>query len=555
MAGQGDQVLTESNMSKDTVQPGWPLRLLHMRTITSLERQEVPIMTSLERQEGNIYGDFVQPDYNILSYTWGRWQVADGTPALVVRGVPWRIPAIDKKHFSATQLQKVIWNISREERSKDEERTSDVFVWIDIACIDQEDERVKAIEIGRQAAIFANAKRAYIWLSHLDEAELRLCDEVLYDSSERLVLAEGDEARHTVEDKAWIESLVQVLETLLRDPWYTSLWTLQEMHLRADAVILSKSSSLFRRKAGNGNALGLGNLVTNCTSIYNELTRRALHGQQLACSVSYTKILTLIERLGLYHGPWENPILLYGAARHRTTRDPNDRVYGIMQVYGFRLGSSAQPGQTFTLANLEYQLARAHNARSALPAQLFVHTRIIEVGDCWRMDSESKLPQVLLMLTDTDRKSLCEISFESSRGPRLRAKACHLKNIVNVWMQAGSPHEYNAVQSIFLDMTAFSEERVPPDLREMSQDDARQHDLCNLLVESLNDEARVFLLGVLVDAVDEGIDILVGLIAIPQEKGATLCWQRIGICLWESIFETSWEGSSKLWSDFEGYLG
>lgn len=544
MEDQAGQLLTQSNMSKDTVPPEWPLRLLH-----------VPTMTSLERREGNIYGKFMEPDYNILSYTWGRWQVADGNPALVVRGVPWRIPAIDEQHFSAIQLQRVIWNISLEEQSEDEERKPVVFVWIDIACIDQENERIKAIEIGRQAAIFANARRVYIWLSHLDEAELRLCDEVLYDSWERLLLAEGNEARDTVEDNAWIESLVQLLEILLRDPWYTSLWTLQEMFLRADAAILSKSSNVFKRKAGNGNPLGLANLVISCTSIYNELTRRALDGQQLERDLSYTKILSLIERLGLYHGPWENPILLYGAARYRTTRDPNDRIYGIMQVYGFRLGSSAQPDHTFTLADLEFQLARAHNARSALSAQLFVHTRIIKVGDCWRMDSQSKLPQALLMFTDTDRQSLCKISFESSREPRLRAKACHLKDIVNVWMHARLSHECNAVQSIFLDITAFSEERVPPDLHEMSQDDARQHELSNLLVEFLNDEARVFLLGVLVDAVDEDVDILVGLIANPQEKGTTLCWQRIGICFWEPISETSWEGSSGLWSDFEGYLG
>lgn len=512
-------------------------------------------MTSLERQEGNIYGNSMEPDYNILSYTWGRWQIADGNPALVVRGVPWRIPAIDEHHFSALQLQRVIWNISLGEHSEDEERRSVVFVWIDIACIDQENERIKAYEIGRQAAIFANANWVYIWLSHLDEAELRLCDEVLYDSSETILGAEGNEVSDTVEENTWIESLVQILEILLRDPWYTSLWTLQEMFLRVDAAILSKSSNIFKRKAGNGNPLALANLVINCTSIYNELTRRALDGQRLARGLSYTKIFSLIERLGLYHGPWENPILLYGAARHRTTRDPNDRVYGIMQVYGFRLGTCAQPDHKFALADLELQLAKAHNARSALSAQLFVHTRIIKVGDCWRMDSQSMLPQALLMLTDTDRQSLCNITFEDSREPRLRAKACHLKDIVNVWKHACLPYECNAIQSIFLDVTEFSEEKVPHELQEISQDDARQHEISNLLVQILNDEARVFLLGVLVGAIDEDVDLLVGLIANPHEMGTTLCWQRIGICFWEPIPETSWEGSSEFWSDFEGYLG
>ena len=512
-------------------------------------------MTSLERQEGNIYGDFVEPDYSILSYTWGRWEVPHGNPALEVHGVPWRIPAIDDSHFSVTQLQRAIWNISIGGQSAEANHKSNVFVWIDIACIDQENERIKALEIGRQAAIFENAESAYIWLSHLDESELRGCDEVLCHSSETLFFPIGEEELDAVDIDAWTESFVRLLEVLLQDPWFTSLWTLQEMYLRADAVILSKSAQVLERKAGNGNPLALANLIINCTSVYSELARRAFSEKQHACSSTQTKILNLIERLGLYHGPWENPLLLYGAARHRTTRDPKDRVYGIMQVYKFRLGSSAQPDQAFTLADLELQLAMAHNVRSAVAAQLFVHTRIIEFGDCWRMDPYSKLPQALLLLADTDRRSLCEISFESSRRPRLRAKACQLRDIVNLWKQASSPQGSNTVQTTLLDVTAFSEEKVPPDLHKLSQDDVRQHVLSSLLVDSLSDEVRVFLLGVLVDGVDEDIDMVVGLIANPIELGTTLCWRRIGICIWEFVPETSWEGPDGLWSSFDGYLG
>ena len=531
-------------MSNSTFQPEWPLRLLH-----------VPTMTSLERQEGNIYGSFKEPPYSILSYTWGRWEVSDGTPALKVDGVGWTIPAVDENHFSATQLQKAIWNISLWQQSEDPEYRPNEFIWIDIACIDQKDEKVKAFEIGRQAAIFENAESAYIWLSHLDASELRACDEMLYDSSETLYAPIEEEELDAVDIDAWTESFLRLLEVLLQDPWFTSLWTLQEMYLRADAKILSKSTEVVERKAGNGNSLALANLIIHCTSVYNELTRRALGGQQHAHSSTHTKILNLIERLGLYHGPWENPVLLYGAARHRTTRDPKDRVYGIMQVYKFRLGTSAQPDQAFTLPNLELQLAMAHNVRSALSAQLFVHTRIIEVGECWRMDSQSKLPQALLGIADTDRKSLCEVSFGSSQVPRMRAQACQLRDIANVWRQVSSPQGSNTVQIIMLDVTTFSEKKLPPELRDLSQDDDRQHDLSSFLVDALSNEVRVFLLGILVDGVDEDIDTAVGLIATAQRLGTTLCWQRIGICLWESVPEIPLGRSGEFWDEFDGYLG
>lgn len=37
------------------------------------------------------------------------------------------------------------------------------LVWVDIACIDQENSADKMDEIGRQAAIFRKVKFAYIW--------------------------------------------------------------------------------------------------------------------------------------------------------------------------------------------------------------------------------------------------------------------------------------------------------------------------------------------------------------------------------------------------------
>jgi hypothetical protein len=117
-------------------------------------------MTSLERQEGNVYGNDKEPAYNILTYTWGRWEVNSG-PKLVVRGVTWEIPAIDEKHFKVESLRRVLQRM-----------TVDVeHVWIDAACIDQENDAVKMDEVGRQAGIFQKAKRSYAWLNwHAPEA-------------------------------------------------------------------------------------------------------------------------------------------------------------------------------------------------------------------------------------------------------------------------------------------------------------------------------------------------------------------------------------------------
>lgn len=128
------------------------------------------------------------------------------------------------------------------------------------------------------------------------------------------------------------DSFVSALRVLLRNAWFTSLWTLQEMFLRADASIVVKAAKSLERKGGNRNNLGLANLIVNRTSVYAELTRRAVNGRRPP-KKEHAAIFNLIEKLGPYHRLWEKSMLLFGAARHRQTRDPNDRVYGIMQTY------------------------------------------------------------------------------------------------------------------------------------------------------------------------------------------------------------------------------
>ncbi|KAF6232291.1 hypothetical protein HO173_009396 [Letharia columbiana] len=130
------------------------------------------------------------------------------------------------------------------------------------------------------------------------------------------------------------DSFVSALRVLLRDPWFTSLWTLQEMFLRADPSIVVKAAKSLEGKGGNGNNVGLANLIVNQPSTASVPSKK-----------EHAAIFNLIEKLGPYHRLWEKSMLLFGAARHWQTRDPNDRVYGIMQTYGFKLGRSFQPAE------------------------------------------------------------------------------------------------------------------------------------------------------------------------------------------------------------------
>ena len=59
----------------DSVPAKWPRRLLHVET-----------MTSLERQSDNTYGHDREPAFAIVSYKWGHWVIKQGS-RLYVYGI------------------------------------------------------------------------------------------------------------------------------------------------------------------------------------------------------------------------------------------------------------------------------------------------------------------------------------------------------------------------------------------------------------------------------------------------------------------------------------
>lgn len=84
----------------------WPRRLLYL-----------PTMTSYAWQSGNVYGPVKSPEYNAITYTWGRWKLGDGTKlhvrALEIHRIAWNVPRIDEDHFTATEMYNVLQRSGR----------------------------------------------------------------------------------------------------------------------------------------------------------------------------------------------------------------------------------------------------------------------------------------------------------------------------------------------------------------------------------------------------------------------------------------------------------
>lgn len=186
-----------------------------------------------------------RPLYSIVSHTWGRWR----TPAEPIRidGVPWPIPQNTK--FDVANLPNLL------ELPKFKTR----YVWIDLLCIPQATTNdrllaIRDIEIGRQAEIFLGAYRPYAWLSDIDDwTGLRnTCiwiglNFLMYSGrgmagAEDLIKEFTDPAMESTQlVKPWDYSSRPAPHELEPIGWFSSLWTLQEVSIRPDMVLLDRN--------------------------------------------------------------------------------------------------------------------------------------------------------------------------------------------------------------------------------------------------------------------------------------------------------------------------
>ncbi|KAK0719181.1 hypothetical protein B0H67DRAFT_148650 [Lasiosphaeris hirsuta] len=388
--------------------PGyWPQRLIY-----------IPTMTSAQRDDENVYHlDHLQvrePEYSTLSYTWGRWRIkgkeAATWPALPVKGTPWAIPPVKDEHFTVEAFSNVIQQIAK--------RGGVEWVWVDIGCIDQRRDDPESnffntqapVEIGRQASIFKRAKNTYVWLCSLDKAELSTAVDAVQqhglDFSDYLL---GPNSKQAIPDEL-VQNLDDAFSCIFGDPWFSSLWTLQEVVLRNDALVLSAEGEPvpWTRDASHEQNTYLTMFINHCQNVYQDLVSALALQRTWATSwrVSDLAISVMgrtrqqILQAGFYYLFSTNPNVQYGTARYRTTTRNEDRVYAIMQIYNIQVGKSARPKENPALEVLVTEFAGAISQRSAVLGQYFVHTTDPGHRATWQITEESFVPDALMIYRD-----------------------------------------------------------------------------------------------------------------------------------------------------------
>jgi len=534
-------------------------------------------MTSAERDEENMYnaGDVKakEPEYSTLSYTWGRWRISgqdvNKHPALPVKGTPWAIPPISNGHFTVEAFQNAINRIA--------ESSGVSWVWVDIGCIDQRRDDPKSqfvntqgpIEIGRQASIFKQAKSTFVWLCRLESTKLSaVVDGVQQYGLDFSGYIWGRNRGKRIPDSL-MEGLAKAFDYIFDDPWFSSLWTLQEIVLRNDALVLSTEGEpvLWNREPSE-EYMYLTIFINFCKNTYREM-EKALASKKMATMPSVVSdqatlminhIQQQILQAGFYYLFSTNPNVQYGIARYRTTTRKEDRIYAIMQIYNLTVGKSVRPEENPKLEELIFEFAGAICQRSPILGQYFVHTQVPRDGTTWQITEQSSIPDALMMYHDP--VDLATITPHRGGLAIAAGKCCRFPALLKASYDDGKRHPSDAVNGMGLNTKIFFDYHIDfifPFLTRISKD-MQPHQGARKPQMNYN-KVLVLHLGHLRGGAKRGNQGFyqkhVGLLLYPTNRAHGGVWEgvtfeRLGVCTWshgqssDLLEKIEWQGVDQM---------
>ncbi|KAF4775336.1 hypothetical protein HER10_EVM0009393 [Colletotrichum scovillei] len=423
-----------------------------------------------------------------------------------------------------------------------------------------------ALEVGRQAKIFKGATHTFAWLTKLSRQGYLSQTETLQQQA-KLSRAEAKNGIERVQ--RGLDGTRQEIELLGLDPWFSSLWTLQEAYLCPQSVFISRQGELMNSSEIDNPAespMLLSDFIDYCDHMMTIVTSHEKKPQTIETDDKYLLALKRsVERSGMIGLRSSLPVTLLGAARHRTTTRATDRVYGIMQIFGFQLGKS-RPGcdsrVEFSLAELEDELGRELLIREPIMSQMHIFEIPPQPGKRWRISQDS---QPTRRLNYGDGKSvfdamsvkakLSTVTLKGVNWGHFSGKICKFSKLVEIWnTKAGwtggnidldGPEQWTAIHG--------------PDLaREEAIAFSQQHP-----------DAVLLLLGVTeIKISPKHSSMPVGLLLVPFSGQSGISetldvWLRAGICQWWTSTDPdhspevvrTLRGDSKDWTFSAGAFG
>lgn len=315
----------------------------------------------------------------------------------------------------------------------------------------------------------------------------------------------------------------------------------------------------------------------------------ALHDLGLACQniqrlwrlgfadASNDTSMARIEKSGLAMLVRTQPIPLYSVAQSRETKYARDRIYGIMQVFGFRLGASSPNlldlKRERSLLELEEEFGQALLDKWPVLSQLYLRMTPTEHGEGWRISSKCKLPAFALQapMQCSNLETSCQFSTKKV-GSRMWAWvegfACPFRFVQRAWSEIYRDASFWRIekydsQMLELDYDAFIQST------EFSNSAATrgegQRHLATAVLDHVPDLKLLFLDGVEYED-DNGFfsrGNYYGLVVESGRQANDHFIRRLGVCHWSVNAQThSWakefaflRGQGSNWKPISGMYG
>ena len=401
-------------------------------------------------------------DYVAISYSWGP--LVDSFPIIVKPG---RCLQITRSAFLALGQLRY--------------RARPLPIWIDQLCIDQYDLSERKHQVSIMDRIYAQASETHVWLGDSDDStdtafefidrvsrakvDLKTISEAYYEAGRAKVLsrlAQHDLLRELPDaDDAGFLALLKLFES----PWFTRLWTFQEIFVSSYVTFL----------AGRHHC-----------SLHELLKAMYL------CSLQDTPDgITSLHFLFLARGFYQNHIrkelieLLNATAPTYSCTDPRDKIYALLNIQSQHRPILVDVDYSLPVRDV-YMFFAKGIASQMQSLRIFELRREAKASNL--LDFPSWAPDLSLGITAAPLEAATELKFSASDGrkyiPHSGGKATEMVVVGKLLdqvhgivdhafvYQSTDLHEYLGLNILFPHLTDYLANRMP---REDSEDSRRTH--------------------------------------------------------------------------------
>jgi hypothetical protein len=246
------------------------------------------------------------PQYEALSYVWGN--TANKRPILVNC----------KTIFVTINLEEALRYLRRSDQT--------ATIWVDAVCINQDDQREKAIQVNMMSTIYSKSTHGVVWLG--DYHEYGLVAEQVREGFElvrKVTSQKGDietgGVMINVEDIK--PAATKALEAFMKNPWWLRIWTVQEVIFPPEVIVQWGDQSI------------MWETLESVTTMLAHIHRTVDIDRNLPAIFRGHRLTGPVSAILLYrHKIDPSPLNLFWRFRYRYATMPEDKIFGLLSFLG-----------------------------------------------------------------------------------------------------------------------------------------------------------------------------------------------------------------------------